>query len=802
MTRLLITFYRNLKNNPRLFLINIFGFSIGIVAALFIYLFVFKEYKTDRFHNNHKDIYRVVQNWSGTDVKRASNFFPLGELLQNNFSEIQKFSRYQEASMYEISIGSNKYIEQKISFVDRAFFEIFDFELEVGDYNHVFESPNNVIVSKEMASYYFNTTNVIGNSIQVLQPGSPEKEIYTITGILKDYPEESTLQPQIITDIKIEEKKHLNSKWNILSPQLFLFIPKCDKPENIASQISGTIAKEVNATAKGYKFNVDPDRYELQKLTDIYLNSLNVNDELPKGDKKLTKILLAIAVIILSITFINSVLTTLGLSLKNKKNDKIHNILGCSPGWLRRKIISESILMATLAFLLSLIIYPLAHPIIVLVSNYQYGLYTNSDALILASFFLVLILFGVLSGLIQTAFVKNNFAQKYEGLKFGARKVVFNRLIQFQLLVFIVASVSMFIIVRQVKHVQNMDIGFDIDNTFSLGMLDQNDEDLFKEEFQKYPYVNAIASGEQLFKIEYRSHEVKITNSQNTINTQVIQGDHEYLKVHDIKLMQGSNLDKNKIPLGEDFFNFKRKANSLAEVLVNEEFVRKAGLDDPIGSIIEGGGIIKGVIVGVIEDLKNLPAYHSVKPMVIAYDLSGRAMGIIVSVQGAAAEQFVADAKAFYKERNLADYFHLLVWQFDFEKEYQKEQVFSKLIMVFTVIILCILLLGLIGLSLFISERKTKEIGIRKVNGATILEILKMLNKDFVKWVAIAFVIATPIAWYAMNKWLQNFAYKTELSWWIFALAGLMALGIALLTVSWQSWRAAVRNPVEALRYE
>ena len=801
MTRFLIIFYRNLKNNPRLFLINIFGFSIGILAALFIYLFVFKEYKTDRFHKNHKDIYRVIQNWNGTDVKRASNFFPLGELLQNKFSEIQKFSRYQEASMYEISIGTNKYMEQKISFVDRAFFQIFDFELETGDYNQVFDSPNNVIVSKEMAKHYFNTTSVIGNSIQVQQPGRPEKEIYTITGILKDYPEESTLQPQLIADIKTEEKKHLNSKWRILSPQLFLFIPNCDKPKNIASQISETIAKEVN-TAVGYKFDVDPNRYELQKLTDIYLNSLNVNDELPKGDKKLIKILLTIAILILSVTFINSVISTLGLSLKNQKNDKINNILGCSPGWLRRKIISESILFATLAFLLSLAFYPLAHSIIAQVSNYQYGLYKNSDVLILASFYLVLILFGVISGLTQNAFVKNNFTLRYEGLKFGARKVVFNRLIQFQLLVFIVASISMFIIMRQVKHVQNMDLGFNVDNTFSLGMMDQNDEDLFKEEFQKFSYVNAIASGETLFKTEYRSYEVKIVSNQDIINTQIIQGDHEYLKVHDIKLVRGSNLDKNKIPLGEEFFNLNRKANSMAEVLVNEEFVRRAGLDDPIGTIIEGGGIMKGEIVGVIENLKNLPVYHSVKPMVVAYDLSGKTMGLIVSVQRGAARQFVADAKDFYKKRNLADYFHLLVWQFDFEKEYQKEQVFSKLIIVFTAIILCILLLGLVGLSLFISERKTKEIGIRKVNGARISEVLIMLNKDFVKWVVVAFVIATPIAYYAMNKWLENFAYKTSLSWWIFALAGLLALGIALLTVSFQSWKAASRNPVESLRYE
>ncbi len=802
MTKFLITFYRNIRNNPRLFLINISGFSIGVVATLFIYLYVFKEYKTDRFHENHKDIYRVVQNWKGTDVKRAKNFFPLGELLQNEFSEIQDYTRYLEASMYEVSVGSNNFREQKMSFVDRSFFKIFDFELEIGDYNQVFDAPDNIIISKEMANRYFNTTDVIRNSIEVQVPGDSETLIYRITGILKEYPEEATLQPQIITDIKVEENKNLKSKWNILSPQLFLFIPNYNNPEKIASRISEIIAREVNATAKGYKFDVDPNRYELQSFTNIYFNSLNVDDELPKGDKRLAKILLAIAIILLSITFINSVISTLGLSLKNQRNDQIHNVLGCSPGWLRRKIISESILFATLAFVLSLILYPLVHHLIVRVSNYQYGLYTKSDTLILLSFFLVLVLFGILSGLIQNAFVKNNYSPKLGGLRFGSRKVIFNRLIQFQILVFIVASVSMFVIVRQIKLVQNIDMGFDIDNTFSIGVWDQNDADLFKEEFQKYSFVKAIASGEPLFKTEYRSYEVKVLDSQDIISTQIIQGDHEYLTAYNIKLVNGSNLNKNKIPVGDDFFNWKRKANSLAEVLVNEEFVRKAGLDNPIGTIVEGGGIMKGEIVGVIENLKNLPVYHSIKPMIIAYDLSGLAMGLVVSVQDGAEEQFMEATKAFYKKRNLEDYFDLLVWQYDFEKEYQKEKVFSKLIMVFTVVILFILLLGLVGLSLFISEGKTKEIGVRKVNGAKVREILAMLNKDFVKWVAIAFVIACPIAYYAMSKWLENFAYKTTLSWWIFDLAGLLALGIALLTVSWQSWKAATRNPVEALRYE
>jgi len=802
MHRLLISFFRNIKNNPRIFFINIAGFSIGVVSALFIYLFVVKEYKTDRFHKNHNDIYRVVQNWKGTDVQRTTNYYPLGDLLQKQFSEVQDFTRYLEGAMYKINIGENTFRTQKISFVDRSFFKIFNFNLLVGDYNTLFDSPNNVILNQETAIKYFNSVDVIGKTIEVQDPKDNGKRQLTVSGILDVYPEESTLQPVIIADISSEEEKNIKREWRIRSPQLFLYIPNCKTPENVASKISETVANGIRSTYKGYKTEIDPNRYELQKLTNIYLGSSNVQDEFPKGDKRLANILLAIGFILLSITFVNSVISNLGLSVKKQKNDQIHNVLGCSSGWLRRKIISESVLFSVLAFFVSLILYPVIHSGIISFSNYQYGMYTKSDTLIFFSFFMILIFFGTLSGLIQNTFVKRNSNQKFEGLRFGPRKMVFNRLIQFQLIVFIVASISLFFIVRQVNLIQSIEMGFDIENTFSLRLVDEKDQELFKQEFEKYPYVKSIAFGEQLFKTEYRSDDIKIADSDNTISSQVIQGDHNYLKAYNIRLLKGENLNKDKFRVGEDLFSFKRKSNSLTEVLVNEEFVKRSGLENPIGTIIEGGRIFTGKIVGIIGNVKNLPVYQSVKPMVIGYDMAGSSGGIAASVEEGFVEQFKTDAKLFYNMRSLEDSFHFSVWQYDFEREYQKEQIFSRLIIVFTIIILSILLLGLVGLSLFIAEGKTKEIGIRKVNGAKVTEILSMLNKDFIKWVAIAFIIATPIAYYAMNKWLENFAYKTTLSWWIFALAGVIALGIALLTVSWQSWRAATRNPVEALRCE
>ena len=802
MIRFLTTYYRGIKNHPRGFLINTLGFSIGIVAAMFIYVFVVKEYKTDRFHSKRAAIYRVTQNWNNSGFLSSKNFYPLGDLLKRNFSEIENFTRYQEAEIYKVYVEDKEFNLQKLTFVDRSFFEMFDFKSKAGNIDDLFSNPNQVFITDAVAKKYFYTTDVLGKIIKIGDPVSQKEKEYTIAGLIDEYPEESTLQPQIIADIKSEAKKYSGHEWGVLNSQLFLYLPNISTPETISKRISELVADERSRLTNGATFDIDPNKYKLQKLTDLYLGSNLVNDAIPKGDKQLLKILLIVGLVLLITTFVNSTISNLGLSLKSLKSNQIHHALGGGRGWLRRKMMWEGVFNSVLAFALALVFYPLVYAIIVKASDYQYQLISLSDFLILISFLSILVLIGIFSGLIQNKLISKKFTSQFNGLQFGLQKFVFNKLIQFQLVVFLVASISLLFIVKQVKHIQNMELGFDIENTFVLGMMNEKDEELFKQEFGNYSYVKGISKGENLYRNEFRPSAVKIAENDHVVESQIIQGDADYLKTYDIELLLGNDLNRDKIPVGEDFFNWERKANTVIDVLVNEEFVQKAGLKSPIGTIVEGVGIGKGQIVGVFRNVKNLPVYQPIKPSVVAYDLGGITMGLVVSVEDGAQERLKSDVKAFYQKRNVGDYFDLLFWKYDFNKEYKKEQVFSKLIEVFTVVILCILLLGLVGVSIFITEIKTKEIGIRKVNGARVSEILSMLNKDFVKWVAIAFVIATPIAYYAMNKWLENFAYKTTLSWWIFALAGVLALGIALLTVSWQSWRAATRNPVEALRYE
>ncbi len=783
-----------------MFLINISSFSIGIVAVMFLFLFVVKEFKADKFHHKYKDIYRVLEKRIDAPSSSSQTCYPMGNLLKSSYSEIQDFTRFIDGSYYSVRIGEKQFLDQNISFVDSSFFKIFDFKLDAGDYNQIFKNPNTAIVDRKTAKRYFNTTDVLGKTIEIQIPGQDkENTMLTIVGILTEYPEESTLKPQIIADIKIREKEYVDEYFSS-SPQLFLYIPNCNNIPLLSQNLAKTFFGRLN-DLRTKKYEIDSSRLYLQKLSDMYLHSSHVDDDNPKGDFMLLWILICVGSVLLIITFINYIILNVGLSLKNQKQNQINKILGGSSGWLKKKYIFESVYYTITAFFLALLLLPFVHKTIISFADYPYGLFSKSDLQILFSFLLAVILLGILSGFIQYFVLATGKKSETELIKSSSQLVFFKYMVPVQLFVFILTITGLFIITKQVKFIRSQDLGYDIENTITVSIRDYNDKKLFVQEFEQNKNVNKISIGHSLFNTVPYLNEVTIDNSQTEFGSQTIFGDQNYIDVYKIRLLSGTNINGDDFPPVETSYSYQNGKGRVIDILVNEEFVRKSGLKNPLGTIvtIQHNGTSKGRITGIVENVKNLPIYHSVTPMVIGYGFS-HGPDIIVSVNKGQMEAFKKDAVSFIKR--IGKESHYDTFSFDFDVWYKKELTLMHLLTAFSVIVLVILMLGLVGTSLFIAERKTKEIGIRKINGATISEVITMLNHDFVKWVAIAFVIATPIAYYAMNKWLESFAYKTELSWWIFALAGLLALGIALLTVSWQSWKAATRNPVEALRYE
>ena len=800
MYRFLNLFIRNIRNNPKMFLINISSFSIGIVAVLFITLFVVKEFNADRFHEKHKDIYRVLTTADGAPIRYSFTEYPLCRLLKNNHPEIQDYTRFSDFKGYQITIDEKQFVDQKISYVDRSFFSIFDFKLKVGNFNSLFEQPNTIVIDQVTARLYFNSIDVLGKTLTSEYPGAEEKKEYTIVGVLNNYPEESTLQPHLITNIRNIAEKYEENYFSS-SPQLFLYIPKCSDTKKLARDFSATFNRKYNELT-GRNEPVEENRYSLQPLTNLYLHSSDVSDDLPKGDYLLIWVITGIGIVLLMVTFMNYLILNLGVSLKSQKQNQIRAILGSSSGWLKMKYASESVFYSLITFVLALLLLPIVHRIIANFSNYRYSIFSGSDPKIVFMFLLFLITIGALSGYLQYVLLFQRKNRSIQLAGFKTRKPYFRYLIQFQLLIFIVIVSGVILINRQMNFIRNQDLGFDLKNTVTVTLNDDHNRQLFMQECSNYPIVKNASLGHTLFKNTAYLNDITVEKNQEVVKAQCIWGDNNYINTYNLKLLSGNNIDGAKLPPVGDAYSYPRD-NDVLDILVNEEFIRKSGLKDPLGTIISihHNGTDKGRITGIIADVKNTPFYISVTPAIIGYGMSYMP-DIVVSVNEGKMDEFKTMVDNFFIKIGKKSQMGYQTYNFDFERWYHKEQVLMRLLTLLSIIILGILLLGIYGTSLFLSENKTKEIGIRKVNGAQISEVMIMLNRDFVKWVAIAFLIATPIAYYAMNKWLENFAYKTELSWWIFALAGLLALGIALLTVSFQSWKAARRNPVESLRYE
>src|SRR5690606_7890118 len=381
-------------------------------------------------------------------------------------------------------------------------------------------------------------------------------------------------------------------------------------------------------------------------------------------------------------------------------------------------------------------------------------------------------------------------------------------MIGFQLFLFVGLNICILFVGKQINYMQTKDLGFDSENVATISP--HGFDDVILNELKSKSYVHDVSVGDLLYQYtSYVLDDVKMKDSQNELQAMVIKGDTNYLNTYKLKLVEGRNIKSSKSPKYSAFIQVGgniEKSTELIEVLVSEDFIRKANLKNPIGAVFESNNFNNAVIVGVFKDIHNTSLYTPIKPVVIGFGFNNIP---ISTLQISYDNSYKNELKSFLKDLYLKSgmpYFDRveddLLFKIDFKDIYKKDLQLKQLLEAFTVIVLFISLLGLVAISLFITESKTKEIGIRRVNGASVREILIMLNKDFVKWVLIAFVIAMPISFFVMKKWLENFAYKTSLSWWIFALAGLFTLIIALLTVSWQTYKAATRNPVESLRDE
>jgi putative ABC transport system permease protein len=764
--------FRNFIKKLTTTIIKILGLVISISAVIIIWTYVIYENKFDKGIRNSDRIFRLETNW-------ASMPSFLGDAINKNLTDKVIATRLNFWGDVGVLINNNPFNIKDLTFADSTFFKVFQLEFFDGDSKNALNQPFSMVLSESLANRLFGSTDIIGKIIRF-----ENQYDFTVTGVIKDQPF-LHFKTDIIASISSLEQiryKGVLKQYDGWSYPTYLLLPK-------GTPIAGS-EKMVLDMLKKVGYN-DPFRF--RPFSQIYYSPEVENEVVTKhGNLLYNKILIAVSIFILLLAAINFINLTIANALARSKEVSIKKILGASLSNLILQFMFETVLLILISFVLSTLLLWFLNPIINDLTGFPVSvidLYTSKNLILFAGGSLTFILItGIYPSFYISSYTINTDKKRLPGP--SRHNGIRNGLIVFQNFVSITLICCTLIANRQFLYMNKKDLGFNKTNILILKINSQVKDhlDLFKEKLLKFPSIKNVSFSSRIPGNYWGSWCcVKIEGNENKYFNNYVDAD--YLKTMGIQIKEGRNF-------------YARNVSDLnATYLINETAIKQYGLKNPIGQVIIPGNGKKGEIIGIIKDFHYRGLNYPQSPLLLFYTpdyLNYINVKISENNLSGALERI----KSIWEEICPAFAFEYNFLDETYNLQYKPEKKFENLLFSFALFAVFIASIGLFGLSIHSTEQRTKEIGIRKINGAEITEVIVMLNKDFIKWVAIAIVLAIPVAWYAMNNWLNKFAYKTELNWWIFALAGIIALGIALLTVSWQSWRAATRNPVEALRYE
>ena len=779
----ILLFLRNIIRYKNSFLINIIGLSMGLACVLLIYLWVNDELSVDKFHKNEGRLYRIILHIQFGEItktlKETSGL--MSELLIEELPEVEYATAVAPPSWFgKISLSTGeKNIKAEGQYVGEDFFNIFSYELVQGNKDEVLVDKNSIVISESLAERLFNTsTNVIGEIIKLEQ----DKQ-FQVSGIFKSPPDNSTDQFDFALSFEfLADKTPWVKSWGSTGPEVFAVLHEGADIKQVNDKLAMIIEK---------RFENSTMTPTLVPFSQDYLYGNYENGVQSGGRIEYVRLFSIIAAIILFIACINFVNLSTATASRRLKEIGIKKTVGAKRNAFVFQLLSESVLMALIAMGFALLIVVLFLPQFNGVVGKQLTLSFNIN--LITAIFSIALFTGIIAGIFPALYLSGfNSVTILKGKLNSSTGELWTRkgLVVVQFTLSIILIVSVLVVFRQVEFVQNQNLGYERDNIVHFKV-----EGKIKDQIETF--ISEVKNIPGILSASATTHDMVGHNwsvglnwegkdPDNRIQFQVIGADYDLIETLGMKMITGRSFSRD---YGADNIG----------IIFNETAIKSMGLKDPIGKTIDFYGDRR--IIGIIKDFHFKSLHEPIEPLFLYMD-PGSAKKIMLRIQAGKERESIKRLHGFYQAFNPGFPFEYQFLDENYQALYNSEQRVATLSRYFAGMAIVISCLGLFGLTAFTMERRRKEIGIRKVSGARISEILTILNKDFVKWVAIAFVIASPIAYYAMNKWLESFAYKTTLNWWIFALAGVLALGIALLTVSWQSWRAATRNPVEALRYE
>lgn len=790
------TAIRNIKNQKVFSFINITGLAIGLACSILIFLFISHELSFDKYHTKADRIYRVIsqsKHLDGTDYD-SSTQFPFGRSLRNDYPDLGTVSQIFYFNETQVTIEQDIYKQDNLLFAEPQFLEIFEFNFILGEPNFALDDPNSAILSQTVAQKYFGDKSPLGEVIKL-----NNRIELKINGIIEDLPANTHMPIQIIASIKSLTPDFVGiefDKWSmtLTNSETYILLPQNYPPNQLEEQLN--IFKNKYLSEKEAK----ETNYGLQSITDIHFNTKYASFNYQTSNQTILLFSL-IGILILCIAGINFVNLATGQAVKRSREVGMRKVLGAFKRQLINQFFSETLLFNFFAMILSLILAQLVLPILNQFLGNQINLSLFGNASI---FFFIVSIFLFISALtgIYPAFVLTRFnpIDAFKNKISSSGKTSFslrNSLVIFQFFISQVLIVCTFVMSKQMDVFYNKELGFNQKEIISVE-LDESDKgklDILKNNLLQNPNILKVsyalgeptADGNMI--TYFRSDGAE---SQDTYQVTFKPIDENYLDIFDIKLLAGRA------------FRTTVENDTFYKFIVNEKLIAKMGIFDAneaLGKMIRVSRL-RGEIIGVVQDFHTSSLASEIRPLVFTNQFSRFYSMMNIKYVPQTESQTIKFMEAEWKK-----VFPEYVFEYEYYDNflhglYDTENRLFTIIKGFSIIAILIGCLGIFGLISFIAVQKTKEIGVRKVLGATISNILILLSKEFTKNILIANLIAWPAAYFILKKWLENFAYKTTLSYDIFLFAGLLSLLITLFTISFQSIKAAIANPVTSLKYE
>jgi len=781
---------RNLLKYKVFTLINIAGLTVGLTACLYMAILIRHETSFDKFHPDSERIYRVLSSYTSPDKTESQGYCDAlaGPELLEEIPGLEDACRVSAAHTVKLIKQEEVYKTDDVRYADPNFFTFFGFELLIGNPESILEAPYEVVISEAFAREIFRDENPVGKTLK-----TSENFDWVIKGVCKPAPDNSHISFDIIASYKTAEADpNIYLTWEGGTQFLtYLRLAPSTTPESIDQRFPEFLYPRVNKKLEEFGWKME---FKLQPLPDIHLGQVLNYDESSNSTVGYLAVISSIALLILFLAVINYINLSSALSRLRFKEIGIRKILGASRSGIRNQMLSESICLTLIASLLSVIVLHFVYPRLNSLTGSEFSPYSE-PLLYLLAIMVIALLTGLLSGTAPALLMagRNTAESLQDRIKGRSKNVLRNILVTIQFTAAIFLILCFILIQKQSGFVLKQDLGFETESIISLPNdkgFSFEEADRLKQEMKRLPEIKSVSLSSQIPGKAFTANGYVIEGKEEPEIINVVYADDEFLDCFGIELIKGRNFRPEL-------------ENELNNFLVNEALVSYAGWDEPLGKTIHRN--FQREVVGVFSDFNFSSLHDPILPLILSvrpqsdgwlyYQLN-------IRHQSTDAGDLLAKIHSIWEEQMPGILFDPVYVDEFVRENYGSLENQTSLITLFSMVAILVACIGLFGMSAFVGFTRKKEIGIRKVNGALVSDIVLKLNFDMIKWVLVSMCLAIPLSFPAMNRWLISFAYKTEISWWIFPLASLLALLIALLTISWQSYRAASLDPVRTLRYE